>query len=62
MIAARILFAAGVVCAALVGFFSPWWFLGFVPLAAGLIWAAYNLVDVEETNADTPPTSRRGSR
>lgn len=39
-------YSLGVVVASLAGFFSPWWFLGFVPLSAGLIWAAYDLVEV----------------
>lgn len=51
-------YALGVVLLALVGFFSPWWWLGFLPLGAGLIWAYYDVIDVEETDADTSPTSR----
>lgn len=56
----RALYAAGVICAALVGFFSPVWYLGFAPLAAGFCWAAYDLVDVKEPD-DQPqgaPTRR----
>jgi hypothetical protein len=47
-----VLYVLGVLCAALLGFLSPWWFLGFGPLAAGLIWAAYN---VEREVASGPP-------
>lgn len=43
---AKLTYAFGVVCGSFVGFFSPFWFLGFAPLAAGLIWAAYDLVEV----------------
>lgn len=40
-------FAAGVVLISLVGFFSPVWYLGFVPLGAGAIWAAYFLIGAD---------------
>lgn len=42
------LYALGVVCASLAGFCSPLWYLGFVPLAVGLIWCAYDLVAVDD--------------
>lgn len=48
-------FALGVIAASLAGFFSPWWFLGFIPLAAGLIWAAYDLVEVASDEPSPPP-------
>jgi hypothetical protein len=48
MALSRLLYAIGVACAALAGFFYPLWFLGFVPLSCGAIWAAYDLVDVKE--------------
>lgn len=54
----RLLYAIGVTCAALTGFFSPLWYLGFLPLACGLCWAAYDLVDVKEPDAkpQIPPS------
>ena len=58
MTAARLLYAIGVACAALAGFFSPIWYLGFIPLACGAIWAAYDLVDVKESDGkpQNPPS------
>jgi hypothetical protein len=53
------LFAAGVVLLALVGFLSPAWYLGFLPLGAGFIWAAY---DLEEVADGVPPSPQRTSR
>lgn len=47
------LFIAGVACGSATGFFSPFWFLGFVPLSAGLVWAAYNVVEVPD-GSDSP--------
>ena len=56
MILARLLYALGVICGALLGFLSPLWFLGFGPLCAGLIWAAYDLTEVASAEpASTPP-------
>lgn len=49
------MYGLGVLCAALAGFLSPLPFLGFVPLAAGLIWAAYDLTEVEGDDAPKPP-------
>jgi dolichol kinase len=49
----RLLFLCGVVAACLCGFLCPWWYLGFLPLSAGLIWAAYDLTEV--TVAEPPP-------
>lgn len=48
----------GVACLALVGFFSPAWYLGFLPLGLGLCWAGYDLVEVAD--ADTAPASPPG--
>lgn len=45
-ILSALIFSLGVACASLVGFLSPLWWLGFAPLSAGLIWAAYDLVEV----------------
>ena len=53
-------FAMGVVSLALVGFLSPWWFLGFAPLGAGLVWAAYDIdFDVEDAGGDIAAAPRR---
>lgn len=54
---ARLVYALGVLAVALAGFFSPLWFLGFLPLGTGLIWAAYDLVEVK--SAEPPPTTQR---
>lgn len=48
-------YGAGVLTAAAAGFFSPLWYLGFVPLAAGLIWAAYDLVEVADGKPPATP-------
>lgn len=61
MIASRILYAIGVIFAALLGFFSPIWYLGFAPLAAGCVWAAYDLVNVEEPDGKSQGTPTRGT-
>lgn len=50
-------YAAGVAATSATGFCSPLWYLGFLPLGAGLIYAAYDLVEV--TDADAPPTPQR---
>lgn len=48
-------YCLGVVAASLAGFFSPAWYLGFLPLAAGLVWAAYDLIEVtDDEPASTP--------
>jgi hypothetical protein len=52
------LYVLGVLCASAVGFLSPLWFLGFGPLAAGLIWAAYGLDFEREVASGTPPAPR----
>lgn len=54
---AHTLYALGVLSFALVGFLSPLWFLGFLPLGVGSIWAAYDLVEVK--SAQPPSTSQR---
>lgn len=53
----HLLYTLGVVLASLVGFFSPFWYFGFGPLAIGLVWAAYDLVEV--SNAESPPDPQR---
>lgn len=50
-----LLYGLGVALAALVGFLSPLWFLGFAPLSAGLIWAAYDLVEVAGGESSAAP-------
>lgn len=54
---ARTLYALGVLAGSAAGFCSPFWFLGFLPLALGLVWAAYDLVEVSD--AESPPTPQR---
>ncbi len=54
---AVVLYALGVLAGSAAGFASPLWFLGFVPLAIGLIWAAYDLVEVSD--AESPPAPQR---
>lgn len=48
-------YGAGVASASAAGFFSPLWFLGFVPLGAGLVWAAYDLVEVPDGESSSTP-------
>lgn len=50
--------ALGCALLALVGFFSPVWYLGFLPLGAGLLWAVYDLIDVEDPGGDAPTAAR----
>lgn len=50
-------YAAGVAAGSAAGFCSPLWFLGFVPLSAGLVWAAYDLVEVPGDDAPKPPST-----
>lgn len=60
MTRAQVLYTVGVVLVALTGFFSPWPWTGFALLGAGAVWAAYDLIDVEESESDdTPPTPTR---
>jgi fatty acid desaturase len=54
---AWVVYALGVIAASLVGFFSPWWFLGFAPLSAGLIYAALDLIPEEVPHGATPPST-----
>lgn len=56
MTVVRALYGLGVACLAVLGFLSPFWFLGFGPLGVGLVWAAYDLVEV--TGAEPPSTPR----
>lgn len=51
----RLAYAAGVIAGSAAGFFSPFWFLGFVPLSAGLVWAAYDLVEADGDKPSSAP-------
>lgn len=44
----RALFVAGVLAGVVGGLWSPWPWVGLFVLAAGLVWAAYDLVDVKD--------------
>lgn len=57
MTLAKSIYAAGVVCFAAAGFLSPLYYLGFIPLSVGLIWAALNLVEV--TGGEPPSAPQR---
>lgn len=48
-------YATGVGSVSATGFCSPLWFLGFLPLGAGLIWAAYDLVEVTDGEPSSAP-------
>lgn len=58
MSVARFVYGVGVLCGALLGFCSPFWFLGFGPLSVGLVWAAYDLVEVASAEPPTAPRRR----
>jgi hypothetical protein len=53
---ADLAYVFGVLCAAATGFCSPVWYLGFVPLAAGSVWASYDLLDAEAPSGNTSRT------
>lgn len=58
----RILYAFGVLCAAGALLLSPWPWTALLAVAAGLVWASYDLVDVtedEDTNGKPPSTPPR---
>lgn len=59
MIRVYALYAAGVCALALAGFFSPFWFLGFVPVGVGLVWAAYDFDLVEVTDGEPSSAPQR---
>jgi hypothetical protein len=48
-------YASGVASLSAAGFCSPLWYLGFVPLGAGLTWAAYDLVEVDDGESSSAP-------
>lgn len=58
---AHLLYAVGVLCGGLAGWLSPFPYLGFIPVAVGCVWAAYDLYDDGEELVDgnTPPTPPR---
>lgn len=51
---AWLLYALGVAAGSLLGFFSPFWFLGFAPLCIGLVYAALDLVPEVPDESPTP--------
>lgn len=51
----HVLYALGVLAGAAAGFCSPFWYLGFAPLAIGLVWAAYDLVEVPDAEPPSTP-------
>jgi hypothetical protein len=51
-----VLFVLGVIVASLTGFFSPYWYLGFLPLAAGLITAVVIFDFEREVESGAPPS------
>lgn len=48
-------YALGVASGSAAGFCSPLWYLGFVPLSAGLVWAAYDLVEADDGDSSSAP-------
>jgi hypothetical protein len=58
-------YLAGVAAAATAGFCSPWWWTGFLPVAAGCMWAAFDLIEIEDADGDianaTPLRSGRSN-
>jgi hypothetical protein len=54
------LYALGLLAGSLAGFLSPAWYLGFIPLSAGLLWAAYDLEEVAD--GEVPPSQQRSFR
>lgn len=48
-------YTAGIAAGSATGFCSPLWYLGFLPLSAGLLYAAYDLVEVTDADAPTAP-------
>jgi hypothetical protein len=53
---AWLMYGLGVLAGSLAGFFSPLWYLGFVPLCVGFVYAALDLV--EEVPDGPTPTKR----
>jgi hypothetical protein len=51
-----VLFVLGVIVASLTGFFCPFWYLGFIPLAAGLLAAPYVIDFEREVTSGAPPS------
>lgn len=48
-------YASGVAAGSAAGFCSPAWYLGFVPLSIGLVWAAYDLIGVTDDQPASKP-------
>jgi hypothetical protein len=55
------LYLLGIAAAALAGALSPLPWTGLLAVAAGLIWAAYDLIDVKET-ANGEPARKTSNR
>lgn len=53
------LYLVGVAVLACAGFFSPLWFLGFLPAGVGLVWAAYDFDLVEVTDGEPSSAPQR---
>ena len=58
MTRALVVYVVGLALLALIGFFSPVWYLGFLPLGFGALWASYDLINVEDARGDTAKPSR----
>lgn len=58
MTKAAICYCVGIIAGATGGFVSPWPFTGFFVIAAGAIWAAYDLVEIK-TDGDTKNAAPR---
>jgi len=55
-------YIAGVIAAATAGFLSPAPWTGMLAIAAGCIWAAYDLLEVEDPNGNIETTSSKKRR
>lgn len=53
------IFILGAGILSLAGFFSPLWYLGFLPIGACLLWAAYDFDLVEVSDGESPPAPQR---
>jgi hypothetical protein len=53
-------YTLGLILLSLPGFLCPIWYVGFIPLGVGLLWATYDLIDTEEAaGGNTSATPRR---
>jgi hypothetical protein len=53
-----LLYLLGISAGSCVGFFSPWWYLGFTPICVGFVFAALALDVTEEVPRGSAPTKR----